>query len=75
MTSGNTTTPILYDNSGNEIDDGTYLYSYDFENRLRTVTLKSDDATIAVYSYDALGRRVQKVVTNSVGLNGTTNYY
>jgi RHS repeat-associated protein len=75
LTSGNTTTPILYDNNGNQINDGTYLYSYDFENRLRTVTLESTNAPIAVYSYDALGRRIQKVVTNSDGLNGTTNFY
>ncbi|MFI5458895.1 MAG: RHS repeat-associated core domain-containing protein [Isosphaerales bacterium] len=66
---------ILYDNNGNQTDDGTYLYTYDAENRLRTVTLKSSSALIAVYSYDALGRRIQKVVTNSGGSNGTTDYY
>ncbi len=65
---------IVYDNNGNETDDGTYLYTYDAENRLRTVTLKSNGDLIAVYSYDALGRRIQKVVTNSGSLNGTTEY-
>ncbi len=75
VTSGSTTTPILYDNNGNQINDGTYMYSYDFENRLISVTLESTSAPIAVYSYDALGRRVQKVVTNSDGLNGTTIFY
>jgi RHS repeat-associated protein len=39
------------------------------------VTRDSDSALIAVYSYDALGRRIEKVVTNSDGLNGTTAYY
>ena len=39
------------------------------------MTLKSDGELIAVYSYDALGRRIQKVVTNSGGLDGTTDYY
>jgi RHS repeat-associated protein len=74
-TTGSTTTNILSDDNGNEIDDGTYVYTYDFENRLRTVTRKSDGALIADYSYDADGRRIQKVVTNTTGLNGTTDYY
>jgi YD repeat-containing protein len=38
-------------------------------NRLKTVTRKSDDETIATYSYDALGRRIRKEVTNG-GLPG-----
>jgi RHS repeat-associated protein len=75
VTSGSTTTSLFYDNNGNQTSDGTYLYSYDFENRLRTVTLGGSTATVAVYSYDALGRRIQKVVTNSPGLNGTTLFY
>ena len=44
-------------------------------NRLISVTLKSNGELIAVYSYDALGRRIQKVVTNSGSLDGTTDYY
>ena len=39
------------------------------------MTLKSNGELIAVYSYDALGRRIQKVVTNSGSLDGTTDYY
>ncbi len=39
------------------------------------MTLKSSGELIAVYSYDALGRRIQKVVTNSGSLDGTTDYY
>jgi RHS repeat-associated protein len=66
---------VLYDNNGNQTDNGTYLYTYDAQNRLRTVTLKSGGDLLAVYSYDALGRRIQKVVTNSGALNGTTRYY
>jgi RHS repeat-associated protein len=72
---GSTTTTIRSDDNGNQTDDGTYLYSYDAMNRLSTVTRKSDNALIAVYSYDAIGRRVQKVVSNSGALNGTTGYY
>jgi RHS repeat-associated protein len=69
--------PILaYDNNGNQTDDGaSYLYTYDALNRLRTVSLKSTGELIAIYSYDAMDRRIQKVVTNSGTLNGTTDYY
>jgi RHS repeat-associated protein len=74
-TTGGTTTNVISDDNGNETDDGTYVYAYDAMNRLRTVTRKSDNALVASYSYDAEGRRIQKVVTNSVGLNGTTNFY
>ena len=68
------TTTILSDDNGNETDDGTFLYTWDFQNRLRTVTRKSDGALIATYSYDAMGRRIRKVVTNSGALDGTTDY-
>jgi RHS repeat-associated protein len=74
-TTGGTTTSILSDDNGNETDDGTFVYAYDAMNRLRTVTRKSDNAPIAVYSYDAMGRRIRKVVTNSGDLNGTTDFY
>ena len=66
---------VLYDNNGNEIDDGTYLYTFDAMNRLASVSLKSGGTLIATYSYDASGRRIQKVVTNSGILDGTTDYY
>jgi RHS repeat-associated protein len=66
---------IQSDDNGNEIDDGTLLYTYDAMDRLRTVNRKSDGAPIAVYTYDALGRRTRKVVANSGPLNGTTDFY
>jgi RHS repeat-associated protein len=72
---GGTTTNLKYDNNGNETDDGTFLYSYDAFNRLTTVTRKSDGAVIASYAYDAPGRRIQKEVSNSGALDGTTDYY
>ncbi len=52
-----------HDNNGNLKDDGTQLYGYDFENRLVEVKLKSTSAVVATYTYDAIGRRVEKVVT------------
>jgi RHS repeat-associated protein len=76
-----TSTPVLYDQgnnsgtppkkgNGNIIDDGVRLYAYDALNRLSTVKSKSSGNTIATYSYDAMGRRTRKVVTNG-GLTGT----
>jgi RHS repeat-associated protein len=72
---GQGSSTLSYDDSGNQIDDGTYQYSYDAFHRVRMVTRKSDGAVIAVYSYDAEGRRIRKVVTNSGALNGTTDFY
>lgn len=60
-----TVTPV-YDANGNMLNDGTHVYAYDFENRLVEV----DGGTTAVYKYDALGRRIQKVTTA-----GTINYF
>lgn len=48
-----------YDDNGNLIHDGTYLYYYDCENRLTDVNDVNDDP-VASYSYDYLGRRVSK---------------
>lgn len=51
--------------------------SYDALNRLAAAS--SDHTPVAVYTYDAIGRRVRKVVTNGgvpgdVSLNGTTDF-
>ncbi len=59
-----------HDNNGNLKDDGTYLFAYDFENRLVEVKLKATQAVIATYRYDALGRRVEKAVSGGA----TTRY-
>ena len=53
-----------HDNNGNLTDDGTYLFGYDFENRLvERAANSTTSALIATYRYDALGRRVEKAVT------------
>ena len=46
-TSGGTTTPIRSDDNGNETDDGTFTYQWDFRNRLVAVTRKSNGQVIA----------------------------
>lgn len=74
-TTGGGAVNLLYDDNGNQTDDGELLFRWDYRNRLRTVTRKSDGALIAVYSYDAANRRVRKLVTNSGALNGTTHFY
>lgn len=60
-----------YDVNGNLISKtdstGTTQYAWDFENRLRQVTLPNG-MTIS-YKYDALGRRVQRTPSNGVSTN------
>ena len=74
-TTGATSTTILSDDNGNQTDDGKFLITWDSQNHLRTVTRKSDNALVEANSYDAAGRRIRKVVTNSGSLNGTTDFY
>lgn len=56
------TASYVYDTNGNltsKTDStGSTLYSWDFENRLRQVTLPNGN-TVS-YKYDALGRRIQR---------------
>ena len=63
-----------YDLNGNLISKtdstGTTQYAWDFENRLRQVTLPSG-MTVS-YKYDALGRRIQR--TPSTGISTTFVY-
>ena len=63
-------TARTHDGNGNLSDDGTYLYGYDFQNRLVLLTNKSTSTWIASYRYDALGRRVEKTVNGGA----TTRY-
>ena len=59
-----------HDSNGNLTDDGTYLFGYDFQNRLVRVTNKRTQTVIADYRFDALGRRVEKAVNGGA----TTRY-
>jgi RHS repeat-associated protein len=71
-----------HDNNGNLTDEdglsagtGIYAFEWDHINRLQRVKRKSDGNVVAVYVYDAFGRRIRKVVTNSGNLNGKTDFY
>jgi len=57
-----------YDLNGNLISrtdsTGTTQYAWDFENRLRQVTLPN--GLTVTYKYDALGRRIQRIPSTGV---------
>lgn len=65
----------LYDYNGNTLTKadttGTTQYTWDFENRLTSVTLPDtgNGPTVVTFKYDPFGRRIQKSSPN-----GTTNY-
>src|SRR5574337_516917 len=52
---------ITSDANGNTEDDGHYTYAYDEENRLTSVTRKTDSRLVGQYQYDALSRRIDKI--------------
>ena len=54
-------TNLEYDANGNLTHDGTYVYAWDYNNRLQHVALAADNSPISDFAYDALGRRVQRV--------------
>jgi RHS repeat-associated protein len=65
-----------HDDNGNLIGDETYTFAYDFANHLVKVVRQSDSKTIGQYTYDALGRRVKKVVDDvNDTLDGTRLFY
>jgi RHS repeat-associated protein len=66
---------LTYDANGNLTDDGTRLYHWDAFNRLRRVVRKAGGAEIAIYAYDAFGRRAGKIVSNSGALDGVFRHY
>ena len=58
-----------YDPDGNMLSDGTYDFTYDAANRLKTVS--SNGVTLVTNFYDAKSRRVKKVTQNAT----TTFFY
>jgi RHS repeat-associated protein len=66
---------IAYDNAGNLIDDGTFVFIYDAWNRLVKVRASEEsNVTLQEAEFDGLGRRIKKVVTNSGEYDGTEVY-
>ena len=60
---------LTHDNAGNMTECNLdYTYEYDYENRLNKITKNS--STKAEYTYDALGRRIEKIAGGV-----TTRYY
>jgi RHS repeat-associated protein len=55
---------VIYNAAGLLVEDALHTFEYDEAHRLVMATRKSD-GTMLVYSYDALGRRVIKVIDPS----------
>jgi RHS repeat-associated protein len=77
-TSDNRLSGLSYDANGNVINDGTFTYTYDSENRLVQVT---NGADVITYGYDGDGRRISQTVNEEttifaygVGLNVLTEF-
>jgi YD repeat-containing protein len=71
-----------YDDAGNLTSDGVRGYVYDAWNRLVEVTRDgsdvhqtSEEVVVATLTYDGLGRRISKQITNSADHNATLHYY
>ena len=58
-----------YDANGNLMQDEHHTYTYDFDNHLISV----DNGNTAIYSYDALGRRISKSIMSPT--TTTIHYY
>ena len=60
-----------YDNNGNTLtktdSTGTTIYTWDFENRLTSVTLPGSGGTVS-FKYDPLGRRIYKSSSNGTSI-------
>lgn len=77
ITEGATSVEWQYDDNGNLLDDGKFIYTWDADNRLRKVNNKANSNLIAEYWYDDADRRIRKnvegIITNYIyegkGLN------
>jgi len=54
-------TTFHYDFNGNLTSDGVFDYVWDFNDRLKSVSLTGGGPLVAEYAYDALGRRVMRI--------------
>jgi YD repeat-containing protein len=55
-----------HDANGNETNNGTYKFEYDYRSQIIKVRNAGTNAVIAGYKYDALGRRVEKAVSGGI---------
>ena len=51
------------DANGNVTDNGTFKFKYSYRNLLCEVRLSSNNALVATYAHDAMGRRIRKDVS------------
>jgi len=63
---------LAHDHNGNLTFDGNWTYDYDIENRMTRVRKGTD--IYAEYHYDALGRRIRKVIPSGRPDEGTWTY-
>ncbi len=74
----NSNATYTYDANGNALtktdSTGTTSYTWDFENRLKNVTLPGTGGTVT-FMYDPSGRRVQKIFTQGTSTTTTTFAY
>lgn len=61
---------ITYDLNGNRTEDGNFIYKWNPQDQLESITGKGESTPIVTYKYDEDGRRIQKSVGTSV-----TNYF
>jgi RHS repeat-associated protein len=64
------TVQFQYDQNGNLTRDGLRQYKWDAVNRLVECKRNSDDDVIGTYTYDAMGRRIRKVIPDLSGGDG-----
>ncbi|NIM11129.1 MAG: hypothetical protein GTO45_04005 [Candidatus Aminicenantes bacterium] len=62
----------VHDNNGNLIEDGKYLFTYDFANRIIKIRRKKDNSLVSRYTYDAFNRRTSKFFARTVKKPGSS---
>jgi RHS repeat-associated protein len=69
---------FIYDLDGNQTKDGRFNYTWDGENRLIAMTSLTNAPVASQYSnvftYDYMGRRIQKVVSTNSGSAWVVSY-
>jgi RHS repeat-associated protein len=69
---------FTYDLDGNQLSDGRFNYTWDGENRLISATSLTNAPVASkvslAFTYDYMGRRIQKVVSTNNGTNWVVSY-